>query len=168
MPVTNRSDTGAFQALTRHTKLFPDTLKLVQISLVLLLVLYLLPNTLKYPNGRRVVVDTTSGAEGRLDHGRRGDQVVGEAVVETTLDFEQILRLLEELNVTLGEGFESLLVGGGGRRAGEDWGDPADGGPGAKEGSERGGRAHGRWYEGKRKWKRRPDGSRSCPIADAE
>ena len=76
-----------------------------------------------------------------------------EAVVETTLDLEQILRLLEELDVALGEGFEALLVGSGGGRASERRGDPADGRPCAEEGSERGGRAHGWWLREKRKWK---------------
>jgi len=139
------------QASRRHTQLLPDTLELIQISLVLLLVLDLLPDTLEDPNGRGVVVDTTSSAEGSLDDGRRRDQIVGEAVVETTLDFEQILSLLEELDVALGEGFESLLVGGGGGRASEGWGDPTDGRPGAEESSERGGRTHIWWFEGEKK-----------------
>jgi len=151
MPVPNWSDIGDAQASRRHTQLLPDTLELIQISLVLLLVLDLLPDTLEDPNGGGVVVDTTSSAEGSLDDGRRGDQIVREAVVETALDFEQILSLLEELDVALGEGFESLLVGGGGGRAGEGWGDPADGRPGAEESSERGGRTHIWWFEGEKK-----------------
>ena len=76
---------------------------------------------------------------------------MGEAIVETTLDFKQILSLLEELDVALGEGFESLLVGGGGGRASERWGDPADSRPGAEESCERGGRAHIWWFEGEKK-----------------
>jgi len=76
---------------------------------------------------------------------------VGEAIVETTLDFEQILGLLEELDVALGEGFESFLVGRGGGRTSEGGGNPADGGPGAEESSERGGRAHIWWFEGEKK-----------------
>ena len=119
--------------------------------MILLLILDLLPDTLKYPNGGRVVVDTTSGAERSLNDGRRRDQIVGEAVVETTLDFKQVLSPLEEMHVALGEGFKSLLVGGGGGRAGEGWGDPTDGGPGAEEGSERGGRAHSWWSGGEGK-----------------
>lgn len=38
---------------------------------------------------------------------------MGEVVIETVLDFEQVLGLLEELYVALGEGFESLLMGRG-------------------------------------------------------
>jgi len=156
MPVPNWLGTEAVQALKRHTQLLPDTLELIQISLVLLLVLDFLPDTLEDPNGGRVVVDTASSAEGSLDDGRRRDQIVGEAVVETTLDFKQILGLLEELNVSFGEGFEGLLVGGGGGRTSKGWGDPADGRPGAEESSERGGRAHIWWLREKRKWKQ-PD-----------
>ena len=148
-----------FHILKRRTKFFPDALQLVQISLVLLLVLDLLPDTLKNPNSGRVVVDTTSSTEGSFNDGRRRDQIVGEAVVQTTLDFEQILGLLEELNVALGEGFESLLVRSGGRRASKGWGDPANGRPGAEESSERGGRAHSWWFEGEEL-----DNSRSRPI----
>lgn len=103
-----------FHALGRRTKLIPDALELLQISLVLLLVLDLLPNTLKYPNGGRVVVDATGSAESSLNDGRRRNQVVGEAIVQTALELEQILGLLEELDVTLGEGLKSLLVGSGG------------------------------------------------------
>lgn len=153
-----------------HTEFLPNTLELVQISLVLLLVLDLLPDTFKHPDGGRVVVDTASGAKGGLNDGRCRDQIVGEAVVKTTLDFKQVLGLLEELNVALGKCFESLLVGGGGRGAGEGRGDPADGRPGAEESNERGGRTHSWWYWGERKRKRRPGSSRSRPIAgmDAE
>lgn len=151
IPILSWSDIGDVQALERHTQLLPDALELIQISLVLLLVLDLLPDTLEDPNGGRVVVNTTSSAEGSLYDGRRRDQIVGEAVVETTLDFEQILSLLEELDVALGEGLESLLVGGGGGRASEGWGDPADGRPGAEESSECGGRTHIWWFEGEKK-----------------
>lgn len=72
---------------------------------------------------------------------------MGEAVIQTALDLEQILGLLEELDVALGEGFESLLVRSGGGRTSEGRGDPADGRPGAEESSERGGRAHIWWFE---------------------
>jgi hypothetical protein len=105
-------------------------------------VLNFFPDALKDSDGGRVVVDTTGRTEGSLNDGGRRDQIVGEAVVQTTLDLEQVLSLLEELDITLGEGFESLLVRSGGGRASEDWGDPASDGPGAKESSERGGRAH--------------------------
>jgi len=54
-------------------QLLPDTLELFQISLVLLLVLDLLPDTFKDPNRGRVVVNTASSAEGSLDDRRRGD-----------------------------------------------------------------------------------------------
>lgn len=133
----------------------------------MLFVLDLLPDTLEDPNGGRVVVNATSSTERSLDDGRRRDQIVGEAVVEATLDFEQVLGLLEELYVALGEGFESFLVRGGGGRAGESWRDPADGRPGAKEGSERGGRTHrlaGGLRE-KESGKKRPESFRSCPTA---
>jgi len=128
-----------FHVSKRRTKLLLDALELIQISLILLLVLDLFPDTLKYPNGGRIVVDATGSTEGRLHDGRRRNQIVGEAVVQTALDLEQILGLLEELNVALGEGFEGLLVRSGGGRADESWGDPADGRPGSEEGSERGG-----------------------------
>jgi hypothetical protein len=141
---------GFFLILRRRTKLFLDTLELIQISLVLLLILDLLPDTLKDPDSGRVVVDATGSTEGSLDDGRRRDQIVGEAVVQTALDFEQILGLLEELNVAFGEGFKGLLVRGGGRRASEGWGDPANGRPGAEESSECGGRAHSWRFKGEK------------------
>jgi len=54
-------------------QLLPDTLELFQISLVLLLVLNLLPDTFEDPNRGRVVVNTASSAEGSLDDRRCGD-----------------------------------------------------------------------------------------------
>ena len=77
---------------------------------------------------------------------------MGEAVIQTTLDFEQILGLLEELDVALGEGFESFLVRSGGGLASEGRGDPTDGRPSAEESNERGGRTHS-WWLGKGKVK---------------
>jgi hypothetical protein len=89
--------------IQRRTKLLLDALEFIQISLILLLVLDLLPDTLKDPNGGCVVVNATGSTKGSLNDGRGRDQVVGEAIVQTTLDFEQILGLLEELDVALGE-----------------------------------------------------------------
>ena len=142
---------GFSHASKRRTKLLPDALELIQISLILLLVLDLFPDTLKDPDGGRVVVDATGSTKGRFDDGRRRNQIVGEAVVQTTLDFEQILGLLEELNVALGEGFESLLVRGGGGRTSESRGDPANGRPCTEEGGERGGGRTHSWYSQREK-----------------
>jgi hypothetical protein len=92
------------------TKFFPYTLELFKVCLVLLLVLHLLPDTLKDTDGGSVVVHPTGGAEGSLANRRGGDQVMREAVVETALDFEQILRVLEEGDIALREGLEGLLA----------------------------------------------------------
>jgi hypothetical protein len=149
MPVVRLVRYHEFSGSRWYTELFPDALEFIQISLILLLVLDLLPDTLKNPNGGRVVVDATGGTKGSLNNRRRRNQIVGEAVIQTTLDLEQILGLLEELDVALGEGFESFLVRGGGGGASEGWGDPTDGRPGAEESNERGGRTHSWWFEGK-------------------
>ena len=50
-----------------RTKLFPNTLELIKVLLILLLVLNLLPDTLEDPDGGRVVVYATGSTEGSLD-----------------------------------------------------------------------------------------------------
>ena len=151
MPVDNRSGIRDFSGARRYTELFFNTLEFIQVSLILLLVLDLLPDTLKNPNSGRVVVDATGSTKGSLNNRRGRNQIVGETVIQTTLNLEQILGLLEELDVALGEGFESFLMRSGGGRASEGWGDPADGRPGAEESNERGGRTHSWWFEEKGK-----------------
>ena len=74
-----------------RTKLFPNTLELIKVLLILLLVLNLLPDTLEDPDGGRVVVYTTGSTEGSFDDGRGGDQIMGEAVVQAALNFEKVL-----------------------------------------------------------------------------
>lgn len=55
--------------------------------------------TLKYPHSRWVVVDSASCPQCSGDDRRRWDQIVGESVVEVTLQLENILDLLELLLV---------------------------------------------------------------------
>lgn len=149
MPVANRSGIESFSDTKQHTKLFSNALEFIQVSLILLFVLHLLPDSLENPYSGRVVVDATGSTKGSLNNRRCRDQIVRETVVQTTLYLKQILSLLEELDVALGEGFESFLVRSGGGRASKGWGDPADGWPGAEESNERGGGTHSWWFEGK-------------------
>ena len=96
----------------RLTKLLSQALKFIKISLVLLLVLNLLLDTLENADGGRVVVHATRSAECGLDDRGRRDEVVGEAVVEPALHLKEVLGLLEESDVALRKGLKSLLVVG--------------------------------------------------------
>lgn len=51
----------------QRTKLFPERLEFSEVGLVLALVIDLCLDTLKDPDGSRIVVDTASGAESGLD-----------------------------------------------------------------------------------------------------
>jgi hypothetical protein len=103
--------------------------QLIEVSLVLPLVLDLLADTLEDANGGGIVVDLAGGAECGVDDLGGGDEVVGEAVVEASLELEEVRDRVEEGVVTLVEGLEGLgLVGVGaalgGARAGvgkADW-----------------------------------------------
>lgn len=112
MEKTINTETSVMR-MRRPTKLLPQALELIQVSLVLRLVLHLLLHTLEDPDSRCIVVNATGGAHSSLDDGGRRNKVVGEAVVEAPLDLEQILGLLEESDVALREGLESFLMRGG-------------------------------------------------------
>lgn len=86
------------------TQLLPQRRRLIQISLVLLLVLNLLLQTLEDPHGGAIIVDPPGSLEGLLDDLLGGDEVVGETVVEASLEFEEVLDGGEEGCVTLVEG----------------------------------------------------------------
>lgn len=104
----------------RLTKLLNDGLELSEVSLVLALVLDLLLDTLKDADGGGVVVDLAGCAEGSLDDVGRGDEVVGEAVVEAALELEEVTDLREEGLVALVELLVRLL--GLVRRVAGGWG----------------------------------------------
>ncbi len=89
-----------------NAQFLPNTLKSLNVLLVLALVLDLLLDTLENPDGGRVVVDASASTKGALDHLGRRDEVVGEAVVETTLQFEQVLDASKEADVARVEGVE--------------------------------------------------------------
>ena len=129
------------------TEFLPDALQLIQILLVLLLVLDFLTNAFENTDGGSVVIDTTSRAECSLDDGRRGDEIVGEAVVESSLDLEKVFSVLEELDVTFVEGFEGLLTVCARGWASEDGCYALNGGAGTKESGEHLSAHHGggRW-----------------------
>ena len=57
-------------------------------------------HTLEYPDGGREVVDAAGGSEGGDDDARGGDKIVGEGVVEVTLQLEDVLDVLELLLVS--------------------------------------------------------------------
>ena len=56
--------------------------------------------TLEYPDGGREVVDAPGGSEGSDDNAGGGDEIVGESVVEVTLQLEDVLDVLELLLVS--------------------------------------------------------------------
>lgn len=76
----------------------------------MLLVLHLLLDTLEDTDGGRVVVHAPGGADGSLNDGGCRNEIVGEAVVETTLNLEEILGRLEEVDVALREGLKGLCA----------------------------------------------------------
>ena len=57
-------------------------------------------HTLEYPDGGREVVDAPGGSEGSDDDAGGGDEIVGESVVEVTLQLEDVLDVLELLLVS--------------------------------------------------------------------
>ena len=57
--------------------------------------------TLEYPHSSRVVVDSAGGLEGGGDDGGRGDEVVGEGVVQVALQLEDVLDGVEFLLVSV-------------------------------------------------------------------
>ena len=116
-----------------HTKLISKRLELVKVRLILLLVLHFLLDTVEDADSSRVVVHATGGADGGLYNSRCGDEIMGEAVVETTLDLEEILRSLEEVDVALRKGLEGLRGVCAGRGTGEGRGDAGRCGAGTEE-----------------------------------
>lgn len=99
------------------TELLDDRLEVVKVGLVLSLVLDLGLDTLKDADGGSVVVDLARGTEGSLNDGGGGDEVVGEAVVQSTLELEEVANLLEEGGVLGVELVVGLLPGVRGREA---------------------------------------------------
>jgi len=94
------------------TQLGNDRLQLVEVSLVLSLVLYLFLDALQDPDGRGIIVHLSRRLQGRLDHARRGDEIVGETVVQTSLEFKDVFDVGEKGLVALVEGFVGFgLVG---------------------------------------------------------
>lgn len=70
------------------TKLLNDRLQFIQVRLVLPNILHLLLDTLQDPDGSRIIVHLPSSFQSfRNDTGGR-DQIVCEAVVESSLEFE--------------------------------------------------------------------------------
>ena len=96
-------------------------------------VLDLLLDALEDADGGGVVVDAAGRANGGLDDGGGGDEVVGETVIETTLNLKEILGGVEEVDVALRERLERLLAVCAGGGAGERRGDAGGDGAGAEE-----------------------------------
>jgi hypothetical protein len=122
---------GGEEVLLEHNaELFPDALQLLEVLGVLALVLDLCVDacagvlvldpvcalvslrglracrekrTLEYPDGSREVVDAPGGSEGSDDNAGRGDKIVGESVVQVTLQLEDVLHVLELLLVSARE-----------------------------------------------------------------
>lgn len=87
------------------TQLGNNRLELFQISLVLSLVLHLFLDALQDPDGRGVVVHLSRRLQRALDDSRGGDEIVGETVVQPSLELEDVLDVGEEGLVPLVKGF---------------------------------------------------------------
>lgn len=134
----------------QRTKLLAEGLELIQVLLVLLGVLDLLLDTVKHPDGGSVVVHATSSPDGGLNDRGRGDEVVGETIVETTLDLEEVLGRLEEVDVALREGLKCLRAVRAGRGASERGGDAGRDGASTEERGRKLSTQHGRNREARR------------------
>lgn len=66
--------------------------------------------TLKNADGGGVVVDAAGGLEGSLDDGGGGDEIVAEGVVQATLELEEVVNVVKELDETLGEVLKGLFL----------------------------------------------------------
>lgn len=99
------SELGEEVLLESDAELLSNVLESVKVCLVLGLVVDLVFETLKDSDGGGEVVDSSAGLESLLDHGRSGHQVVGEAVVEHSLDLKEIVGVVKLL-------LESVLVKG--------------------------------------------------------
>lgn len=99
------SKLGEKVLLEGDAELLSNVLESVKVCLVLGLVVNLVFETLENSDGGGEVVDSSAGLQGLLDHGGCGHQIVGETVVENSLDLKQIVSLLKLL-------LESVLVWG--------------------------------------------------------
>jgi hypothetical protein len=57
--------------------------------------------TFEYPNGGRVVIDSSRSLQRSSDDGGGRDEIVGEGVVEVALQLENILDLVEFLLISV-------------------------------------------------------------------
>lgn len=92
------------------TELLDHRLQLVQVCLVLQLVLHLLLDALQNPHGGRVVVDLSGCSQSSLDDLGSGDQIVRETVVESSLELEDVLDLVEKGLVSGVEGLVRFVL----------------------------------------------------------
>lgn len=83
-----------------NTQFLDEGSQFLQVGLVLSLVLNLFLDSLQYPHGSSVIVDLAGGLEDRGNDVGRGDHVVGETVVETSLKLKDILDVFEKGLVT--------------------------------------------------------------------
>lgn len=87
-----------------NTQLLSDVLQLLQVGGVLLFVFHLVFQGLEGSDGSWVVVDSSTSLQCFFNDDRGRDQVVGETVVQDSLDLEEIVCVFELL-------FVSELVG---------------------------------------------------------
>jgi hypothetical protein len=130
------------------TKLFANTLQLIQISLVLLLVFDFLLDTLEYPHGSSIIIDASGCTEGSLDNRRRGNEIMGEAVVESSLNLEKVLSGLEEADISFSKALKSLLTVCAGGKTCRSMGDAGEGRASANDSGEEAGAHH----DGENNW----------------
>lgn len=76
---------GVHVLLEEDAELLPQRLELGEVLLVLALVLSLGLDALENADGGGVVVDPPGSLDGSLADGRRGDEIVGESVVQVAL-----------------------------------------------------------------------------------
>jgi hypothetical protein len=83
----------------------------LEILLVLPCVLDLLLEPFKDADGGRVVVDPPGGLERRLDDVQRGDEIVGEAVVQAALELKEVVDRFKEFRICWRIGCGSARAG---------------------------------------------------------
>lgn len=81
-------------------QLLSNVLQLLQVGLVLRVVLNLVLQGLEGSDSGGVVIDTSARLQRLLDDNGRGDQVIGEAVVQDSLHLKEVVGTLKLLLVS--------------------------------------------------------------------
>jgi hypothetical protein len=88
------------------TKILNNRLQFIQVRLVLSNILDLFLDTLQDPNSGSVIVNLSSALQSFRDDLSSWDEIVGETVVESSLEFKEVRTVLEECSVSVIECLE--------------------------------------------------------------